>query len=66
MKLVQLLVFGMMAFAIHYVSVAVLQTDVSALIGSVNPDAGKAYSLVTENASNWTGISRTITGVLNR
>jgi hypothetical protein len=65
MKLVRSLVVGMMFVAIYNVSTLVLQTDVSALIGSVNPDAGKAFSLITQNGSNWTNISHTISNALN-
>lgn len=65
MKLFRTLVIGMMFVVIHNVSTTVLQTDISGLIGSVNPDAGKAFSLIANQGSNWTNISNTISNALN-
>lgn len=65
MKLVRMLVIGMMFAAIYNVSTMVLQFDVSALVSSVNPDAGKTFSLIANQGSNWTNISHTISNALN-
>jgi hypothetical protein len=65
MKLVRMLVVGMMFAFIHQFSTTVLQMDVASLVSSVNPDAGQAFSLITQNASNWTNISQTISNALN-
>lgn len=65
MKLLRMLVIGMMFVVIHSVSASVLNFDVSGLISSVNPDAGKAFSLIANQGSNWTNIANTISNALN-
>lgn len=42
-----------------------IESEVTNSIGNVNPNAGQAFSLITQNGENWENISRTISNVLN-
>jgi cytochrome oxidase Cu insertion factor (SCO1/SenC/PrrC family) len=65
MKLVRLLVVGMMFVVLYSLAGPALQAEVPKLIGAVNPDAGQAFTLITQTGENWTNISRTISDALN-
>lgn len=65
MKLVRLLVIGMMFVTLYNLGGPVIQADVSKLISNTNPNAGQAFTLITETGSNWNTISRTISDALN-
>lgn len=65
MKLIRLLVIGMMFTVLINMGGPALQADIKQLVGNVNPNAGQAYTLITETGSNWENISRTISKALN-
>jgi hypothetical protein len=65
MKLIRLLVIGMMFTVLINMGGPALQTNIKQMIGNVNPNAGQAYTLITETGSNWDNISRTISNALN-
>lgn len=65
MKLVRLLVIGLMFVTLWNVGGPILQADVTKMISNANPNAGQAFTLITQTGSNWDNISRTISGALN-
>lgn len=65
MKLVRLLVVGMMFAVLYNLGGSALRADVTQLISNANPNAGQAFTLITQTGSNWDNISRTISGALN-